>query len=62
MPSRRSTTGEVEDGLDKLVAVLAAKNGNTDRIRRVIVAIIDELGVDHPLARETRRKLAAALY
>jgi putative thioredoxin len=54
--------GEVEDGLDKLVALLAAKNGDAERIRRVIVAILDELGVDHPLARETRRKMAAALY
>ena len=54
--------GDVEDGLDKLVALLASKNGDPERIRRVIVAILDELGVDHPLARETRRKLAAALY
>ena len=54
--------GELEDGLDKLVALLAAKNGDAERIRRVIVAILDELGVEHPLARETRRKMAAALY
>ncbi len=54
--------GEVEDGLDKLVALLAAKDGDGERIRRVIVAILDELGVEHPLARETRRKMAAALY
>ena len=54
--------GELEDGLDKLVALLARKNGDAERIRRVIVAILDELGVEHPLARETRRKMAAALY
>jgi putative thioredoxin len=54
--------GELEDGLDKLVALLAAKNGDAERIRRVIVAILDELGVEHPLARESRRKLASALY
>jgi thioredoxin-like negative regulator of GroEL len=24
--------------------------------------VLDELGVEHPLARESRRKLAAALY
>ncbi len=54
--------GELEDGLDKLVAVLAAKNSDGDRVRRVLVAILDELGVEHPLARETRRKMAAALY
>jgi putative thioredoxin len=54
--------GELEEGLETLLALLASKNGDTERIRRVIVAILDELGVDHPLARETRRKLAAALY
>ncbi|MBA3749190.1 MAG: tetratricopeptide repeat protein [Solirubrobacterales bacterium] len=54
--------GEIEDGLDKLLALLANKNADGERIRRVIVAILDDLGVQHPLARETRRKLAAALY
>ncbi len=54
--------GELQEGLDKLVAVLAKKNSDGERVRRVIVAILDELGVDHPLARETRRKMAAALY
>jgi putative thioredoxin len=32
-----------------------------DRLRRVMVAIFTELGADHPLAREHRRRLAAAL-
>jgi thioredoxin-like negative regulator of GroEL len=27
-----------------------------------VVAILDELGVDDPLARDARRRLAAALY
>ena len=54
--------GELEDGLDKLVAVLAAKNSDGDRVRRVLVAILDRLGVEHPLARGRRRKMAAALY
>jgi len=57
--------GELEDGLDALVAVLAADELSEDdreRVRKVIVAVLDELGVEHPLARETRRKLAAALY
>jgi hypothetical protein len=30
-------------------------------VRRVMVAIFTELGADHPLAREHRRRLAAAL-
>jgi putative thioredoxin len=54
--------GALEEGLDKLVAILAAKGDEGERARRVIVAILDELGVEHPLARETRRKMAAALY
>jgi putative thioredoxin len=54
--------GELEEGLDKLVAVLGKKDAEGERARRVIVAILDELGVEHPLARETRRKMAAALY
>ncbi len=54
--------GELEEGLDQLVAILAAKGADSERVRRVIVAILDELGVEHPLARETRRKMAAALY
>jgi putative thioredoxin len=32
-----------------------------DLIRRVMVAIFTELGADHPLAREYRRRLSAAL-
>ena len=35
---------------------------DTRRLRQVIVAVLDELGVEHPLARESRRRLAAALY
>jgi thioredoxin-like negative regulator of GroEL len=32
-----------------------------DLIRRVMVGIFTELGADHPLAREHRRRLSAAL-
>ncbi len=53
--------GELEEGLDKLVALLAGKH-EIERVRRVIVAILDELGPVHYLSRETRRKMAAALY
>jgi hypothetical protein len=28
----------------------------------VIVGVLDELGVGHPLARDARRRLASALY
>jgi putative thioredoxin len=31
-------------------------------VRRVVVGILDDLGVEHPVARDARRRLAAALY
>ncbi len=54
--------GELEQGIDDLLATLSERGADSERVRRVIVGILDELGVEHPLARETRRKLAAALY
>jgi putative thioredoxin len=57
--------GELEDGLDALLEELAAGDldeSDRERVRKVVVAVLDELGVDHPLARESRRRLAAALY
>jgi putative thioredoxin len=54
--------GDTERGLDSLLAALQSVDGARDDLRRVIVGVLDELGVEHPLARETRRKLAAALY
>jgi putative thioredoxin len=57
--------GELEEGLDLLLEELADGDlGEEDRerVRKVIVAVLDELGVDHPLARESRRRLAATLY
>jgi putative thioredoxin len=56
--------GETETGLEKLIAAIAF-NGDGDRredLRRAVVGVLDELGVEHPLARESRRKLASALY
>jgi putative thioredoxin len=55
--------GEPGEALEQLQAVLA-EEGNParkDLLRRVMVAIFTELGADHPLAREHRRRLAAAL-
>ena len=54
--------GDHERALDLLIAALAGADGARDDIRRVIVGILDELGVENPLARESRRRLAAALY
>jgi putative thioredoxin len=54
--------GDVERGLDLLIDALPNADGHKDDIRQVVVSVLDELGVEHPLARETRRRLAAALY
>jgi putative thioredoxin len=54
--------GDTKTGLDALIASLPNADGARDDIRRVVVGVLDELGVDHPLARDSRRQLAAALY
>jgi putative thioredoxin len=55
--------GDHEGALDILLEELAAAAGDDkERLRKVIVAVFDELGVEHPLAREGRRRLAQALY
>jgi putative thioredoxin len=54
--------GDPERALDLLIAALPSADGASDRIRRVVVGLLAELGVEHPLARESRRKLASALY
>jgi putative thioredoxin len=54
--------GELERGADLLLEAMPAAGDAKDDLRRVIVAILDELGVEHPFARDARRRLAAALY
>jgi putative thioredoxin len=56
-------SGEPGDALEQLQGVLSAEQDQKrkDALRRVMVAIFTELGTDHPLAREHRRRLAAAL-
>jgi putative thioredoxin len=54
--------GDRERALDLLIAALPSADGAKDEIRKVVVGILDELGVEHPLARDARRRLAAALY
>jgi putative thioredoxin len=55
--------GNPEDALEKLQGVIATEQDadRRDLLRRVMVAIFTELGADNPLAREHRRRLAAAL-
>jgi putative thioredoxin len=55
-------TGDIERGLELLLEALAGADGAREDIRRVVVGILDELGVEDPVAREYRRKLASALY
>jgi putative thioredoxin len=54
--------GELQQGLDRLLAALPTADGAREDIRRVVVGVLDELGVDSELAREYRRRLASALY
>ena len=54
--------GDQARALDELLAALTGADGVKDDVRQAVVAILDELGVEHPLARDARRRLAAALY
>jgi putative thioredoxin len=54
--------GDHERGLDLLLEALPNADGARDDVRRVVVGVLDELGVEHPLARSARRRLASALY
>jgi putative thioredoxin len=54
--------GDHEKAIDKLIDAIPNADGAKDDIRRAVIAILDQLGVEHPLAREARRRLAAALY
>jgi putative thioredoxin len=54
--------GDHERGLDLLLEALPGADGARDDVRRVVVGVLDELGVEHPLARSARRRLASALY
>ena len=54
--------GDHERAIDVLIAALPNADGAKDDIRQAVVAVLDELGVEHPLARDARRRLAAALF
>jgi putative thioredoxin len=56
-------TGDPATALERLQDALAAATDQRrrDQLRRLMVAIFTELGPDHPLAREHRRRLATAL-
>jgi putative thioredoxin len=54
--------GDKEQGLDVLIEAITLARSSRDEIRRVVVGILDELGLDHPLANKSRMRLASALY
>jgi putative thioredoxin len=55
--------GERKRGLDLLIEAIGnSDDGQRDDLRRAVVGELDELGPEDPLAREYRRRLAAALY
>jgi putative thioredoxin len=55
--------GATERGLDSLIDAIAPSDGDRrEDLRRAVVGVLDDLGVEHPVARESRRKLASALY
>jgi putative thioredoxin len=55
-------TGDHEQALEMLIEAISLARGSRDDIRRVVVGILDELGLDHPLATTSRTRLASALY
>ena len=54
--------GETERGLQLLIDAIPGSDGRRDDIRRAVVGVLDELGVESPVAREYRSRLARALY
>ena len=54
--------GDAETAIDVLIGAIPDSRDHSDDLRMAVVGILDELGVEHPLARDARRRLAAALY
>jgi putative thioredoxin len=57
----RLAAGDYEGAFELLLA-RAADPGRRDETRRLMVALFNELGQDHPLSAQYRRRLAALLY
>jgi putative thioredoxin len=55
-------SGDNEQALDLLIDAIASRRGSRDEIRRVVVGVLDELGLEDPLATRSRTRLASALY
>jgi putative thioredoxin len=55
-------SGNKDRALDVLIAAIRPTRPERDDIRRVVVGILDELGLDDPLTATSRARLASALY
>ncbi len=55
-------SGNQDRALDMLITAVRPTRPDRDDIRRVVVGILDELGLDDPLATTSRARLASALY
>ena len=54
--------GDTERAIGALIEALGSVDGQRDDVRRVVVGELDALGPESELARDARRRLAAALY
>ena len=54
--------GHNDRALDTLISAIRPGRPEKDDIRRVVVGILDQLGLDDPLATSSRARLASALY
>jgi putative thioredoxin len=54
--------GDPEKAVDLLIDAIPQADGRKADLRQAIVGLLDAFGVDHPFARESRRRLASALY
>jgi putative thioredoxin len=54
--------GETERAIGLLIDAIPNSDGHREDLRQAVVAILDRLGVEDPLARDARRRLATVLY
>jgi putative thioredoxin len=55
-------SGDNETALNLLIDAIASRRASRDEIRRVVVGVLDELGLEDPLTTRSRTRLASALY
>ncbi|MGH8874567.1 MAG: tetratricopeptide repeat protein [Acidimicrobiia bacterium] len=56
------TAGRPQEGLERLLEVIEAKNDWSDEARQAFLDVLEVLGADHVLAVDYRRRLANALF